>query len=111
MVTVGHNGAAEFDLTNLDESRVRLLKKVNIGYGCFALLIRDGKPVARGYNAPAPFRRHVGIPSWNVGPIDGCELQAGVGHLWPDKFDSHSAVEFALTRRRSPLLRGSRRGS
>lgn len=97
VVTVGHNGAAEFDLTRLDESRVRLLKKVNVGYGCFALLIRDGKPYPRGYNTSAPFRRHAGIPNRSVGPIDGCELQASFGHLWPDRLGSHSAVEFALT--------------
>jgi len=97
VVTVGHNGAAEFDLTHLDDSRVRLLKKVNLGYGCFALLMRDGKPYARGYNSSAPLRKHAGIPNRSVGPIDGCELQAGVGHLWPDRFGSHAAVEFALT--------------
>ena len=54
VVSVGHNGAAEFDLTHLDESRVRLLQKVNVGYGCFALLIRDGQPYARGYNTIRP---------------------------------------------------------
>lgn len=97
VVRVGHNGAAEFDLTHLDESLVRLLKSVNVGYGCFALRTRFGKPYPRGYATSAPFGRHAGIPNRNVGPIDGCELQASAGHLWPDKLDSHSAVEFALT--------------
>lgn len=97
VVRVGQNGAAEFDLTQLDQTRSQILRRGNVGYGCFALRTRFGKPYPRGYATSAPFRRHAAIPNRNVGPIDGCELQATAGHLWPDKHDSHSAVEFALT--------------
>jgi hypothetical protein len=30
-------------------------------------------------------------------PFDGCEIQGSYGHRWPDRNDSHSAVEVAFT--------------
>jgi hypothetical protein len=30
-------------------------------------------------------------------PVDGCEVQEGYGHVWPDPHGYHSAVEIAFT--------------
>lgn len=33
------------------------------------------------------------------GPMDGCEVQEGYGHVWPDPHGYHAAVEIAFTAR------------
>lgn len=96
-VTVGRNGVVLFDLTGLDEERREVLHG-RTGAGCFAIEYDQlgvwprELLVGRTYGSKIKLRlfgiRH---------PYDGCEIQAGYGHRWPDRLGSHSAVEIALT--------------
>ena len=53
-------------------------------------------PAAEGFSRrTAP---HVAIRASGIRtPFDGCEIQGGYGHRWPDKLDSHSAIEIPFT--------------
>jgi hypothetical protein len=98
-ITVGANGAALFDLAQLEPSIRRLLENHSAGFGCFRIATQYGATYARGYGISGRFADKVGARFNNLGPLDGCEIQGSYGHRWPDKLDSHSAVEFAFTPR------------
>ena len=55
----------------------------------------SGRPFARRCGRSAVIRSFGPLPR----PWDGCEIQGGYGHLWPDRNDSHSAVEIPLTKK------------
>ena len=98
-VRVGANGAAVFDSTGLEPQVRRVLENHSAGFGCFRIATQYGATYARGYNFGGRFADKVGVRFNNLGPLDGCEIQGSYGHRWPDKFDSHSAVELAFTKR------------
>jgi hypothetical protein len=95
-VTAGRNGVAVFDTSNATPN-VRGLIAGPINYSCFSFMRyhRDA-PAAAGFSrrtAPDAAIRAFGVRT----PFDGCEIQGGYGHRWPDKLDSHSAVEIPFT--------------
>lgn len=98
-VRVGANGAALFDSTGLEPERRRVLENRSAGFGCFRIATQYGATYARGYGFGGRFADKVGARFNNLGPLDGCDIQGSYGHRWPDKFGSHSAVEFAFTER------------
>lgn len=100
-ITVGANGAALFDSTQLEPQIRRLLENHSAGFGCFRIATQYGATYARGYNIAGRFADKVGVRFNNLGALDGCEIQGSYGHRWPDKLGSHSAVEFAFTERAS----------
>jgi hypothetical protein len=98
-VRVGANGAALFDSTRLEPRIRRVLENHSAGFGCFRIATQFGATYARGYGFGGRFAEKVGARFNNLGPLDGCDIQGSYGHRWPDKFGSHSAVEFAFTER------------
>jgi len=98
-VRVGANGAALFDSTQLEPQIRRVLENHSAGFGCFRIATQYGATYPRGYGISGRFADKVGARFNNLGPLDGCEIQGSYGHRWPDKFGSHSAVEFAFTER------------
>jgi len=93
-VVAGRNGVAVFRTTRPDPVRDELLSRGRVGLGCF----RFRRHEARGYTILAEFRNRSAIRLYGVGtPFDGCEIQGGYGHVWPDRLSSHSAVEVAFT--------------
>jgi hypothetical protein len=90
-VVVGANGVAEFRTSNP--------KYVHASWGCLKFMrYHQVVPFELG-TAPQTHRagriRLGGLPL----PVDGCEVQEGYGHVWPDPHGYHSAVEIAFTAR------------
>lgn len=93
-VTAGANGAVVFDASDADRRTAALLDNPRASYVCFAF--RDGEP--RGYGISGGYQPVVGVRYNGIDtPFDGCEIQGSYGHRWPDRNDSHSAVEIAFT--------------
>jgi hypothetical protein len=91
------NGAVTFDANALSASQARLLGRA-AGFGCFKLVREFGIFDVKGVSFPGRFARHASIRIWGMShPWDGCEIQGGYGHVWPDRNGSHSAVEIPLT--------------
>ena len=97
-VDIGSNGVVVFHLAGIT-SATRALISPTAGYGCFKFI---------PYHETAPYELTYGktttatvtIPDTGVKPpFDGCEIEGGYGHLWPDRNHSHAAVEIALTSR------------
>jgi hypothetical protein len=96
-VTVGHNGAVQFTQTGQTPILAELKGK-SVGYSCFRLTTEFGIFTVRGLGEGAKLAPKVGFMLNGVGrPVDGCELQSSIGHLWPDRLHNHAAVEIALT--------------
>ena len=94
----GRNGVVVFSAAGAEPDIAAALHRW-VSYGCFRLAPQpwDTESVlvlARRYQ-PRLALRIAGLPV----PFDGCEIQASYGHRWPDRFDSHSAVEVAFTER------------
>ncbi|HET8741424.1 MAG TPA: hypothetical protein VFM41_02285 [Gaiella sp.] len=97
-VSAGANGVVVFSATGAELDIAAALHRW-VSYGCFRLAPQpwDTESVlvlARRYQLRLALRI-AGLPV----PFDGCEIQASYGHRWPDRFDSHSAVEVAFTER------------
>jgi len=92
-ITAGRNGSVLFDATQIAPDR-RALLDGGITYACFELVTRGGVTEDRGLGQSARFQPTVGFRLFGVGtPLDGCEIEGGYGHRWPDKLDGHSAIE------------------
>jgi hypothetical protein len=96
-VVVGHNGAVHFTQTGSTPILRRLVGR-SAGFGCFRLTREFGIFTVRGTGDGGRFAARVGVDLHGVGtPVDGCEVQASVGHLWPDRLHDHAAVEIPLS--------------
>lgn len=99
-VTVGANRVAAFDLAGADATVRKLIASPGYSLACFKFI---------RYHEDAPFEiggERLGIARGNrialeglAAPYDGCEVEGGYGHTWPDRNGSHSAVEIAFTPR------------
>jgi hypothetical protein len=95
--TVGRNGVSVFDATQVEETRREVLHR-GVGVGCFRIehdqlgIWPREQTLWRRFGPTIKIRLY-GPPH----PYDGCEIQAGYGHRWPDRFGSHSAIEIPLT--------------
>jgi hypothetical protein len=96
-VTAGRNGVAVFDTRNATRDVRGLIAGRAPGYSCFSFMrYHRVAPAANGFTYTT--RPRVAIRTFGIRrPFDGCEIQAGYGHRWPDKLDSHSAVEVPFT--------------
>ena len=96
-IVAGRNGSVLFDSRQITPER-RALLDGGISYACFELVKRGGATQGRGLGQEARFQPTVGFRVFGIGtPFDGCEIQGGYGHRWPDKLGSHSAVEIPFT--------------
>jgi hypothetical protein len=90
-VVVGANGIAEFDTSD------PLLQKAS--WACFKFMrYHQVDPFGIGFEAQARHGNRVQLGSLR-GPFDGCDIQRGYGHTWPDPHGYHSAAEIAFTAR------------
>lgn len=97
-VAAGANGSALFDLTRLDPTLRPMLTRGGVGYTCYRLTREFGIFTVRSLSIPGKLAPTVGTSYHGIGtPFDGCELQGTYGHRWPDRFDSHTAVELPFT--------------
>lgn len=96
-VIAGHNGAVQFtEITS--KATLRRLIGHSAGYTCFRLTREFGIFTVRGAGQDGRFAPKVGWQLSGVGtPIDGCDIEASAGHLWPDRNGSHSVVEIPFT--------------
>ncbi len=97
-ISAGANGVVVFSAAGAEPDIAAALHRW-VSYGCFRVAPQpwDTESVlvlARRYQLRLALRI-AGLPV----PFDGCEIQASYGHRWPDRFDSHSAVEVAFTER------------
>jgi hypothetical protein len=87
-VVVGANGVAEF---HTSDPKLR-----RSAWGCFQFM---------QYHRVVPFGANFGphgsrIELWGLTPpVDGCEVERGNGHVWPDPQGYHAAAEIAFTPR------------
>jgi hypothetical protein len=96
-VVVGHNGAVQFTQAAktpiLDE-----LAGQSVGFNCFRLTKEFGIFTVRGFGEEGRLAQRVGFDLNGVGrPVDGCEVQASIGHVWPDRLHDRAAAEIPLT--------------
>ena len=89
-----------FDTKHASAAVRHLIGGKGAGYGCF----RFEAPYHRDVPAELLFARQTlrgnAIRIFGLArPYDGCEVEGGYGHTWPDRNHSHSAVEIALTPR------------
>ena len=96
-VVVGHNGAAQFTQTGTTPILSGLAGH-NVGFSCFRLTREFGIFTVRGLGQWGRLAAKVGFLLSGVGtPVDGCEVQASIGRLWPDRLRDRAAVEIPLT--------------
>jgi hypothetical protein len=96
-IVVGSNGAAQFTRLAITPENVRL-KLQFLQYSCFHLTTEFGIFTVQSYGSGGPFAQSAGLNLSGVGrPVDGCQIGAANGHLWPDANGSHTPVELALT--------------
>lgn len=99
-VVAGANGAVQFTQQS-QTATTRALDGRGMGIGCFRLTREFGIFTVRELTyGERLFRsgRPMGFRLHGVGtPFDGCEIEGGAGHLWPDANHSHSAVEVPFT--------------
>jgi hypothetical protein len=93
---VGANGQVRLTTSRLPDQVARLLTG-QVSISCFRLTHEYGIFTVRGDGTSGRFSDSIGFGLNNVGRVDGCEIETGRGHRWPDKLDSHSPVEIALT--------------
>lgn len=98
-VTAGRNGVAVFDTSNATPSVRELIAGRAVNYACFSYMrYHQDAPAELGFSRTT--RPHVAIRTFGLRtPFDGCEIQGTYGHTWPDRNESHSAVEIAFTAR------------
>ena len=97
-VVAGHNGSVQFTQTGTTPILRRLVGQ-SAGFSCFRLTREFGIFSVRGLGDGGRFAPSVGVQLHGVGtPLDGCEVQASIGHTWPDPLGDHAAVEVAFTR-------------
>jgi hypothetical protein len=97
-VRADKQGNVRFQIGALPATIRRLLAGQGVSYGCFRLTREFGIFTVRGFGVSGALRPSVGLRFATVGtPFDGCELQGGYGHTWPDPLRSHSAAEIAFT--------------
>jgi hypothetical protein len=96
-VVVGHNGAVQF--TQIGETPIlKELVGQSAGFSCFRLTKEFGIFTVRGLGQGGRFAPRVGFELNGVGrPVDGCEVQASIGHTWPDRLHNRAAAEIPLT--------------
>jgi hypothetical protein len=96
-VVVGHNGAVQF--TQIGETPILTeLVGQSAGFGCFRLTKEFGIFTVRSLSQEGKFAPKVGFELNGVGaPVDGCEVQASIGRIWPDRLHNRAAVEIPLT--------------
>jgi len=96
-VTAGRNGVAVFDTSNATPNVQGLIAGRAVNYACFSFMRyhRDA-PAELGSSLTSRPRVAVRVSGVST-PFDGCEIQGVYGHRWPDKLDSHSAIEIPFT--------------
>lgn len=98
-VTAGRNGVAVFDTSGATPYVRKLIAGRQVTYACFSYMrYHQDAPAELGFSRttlPRVAIRTFGLRT----PFDGCEIQGGYGHRWPDRNRSHSAVEIAFTER------------
>jgi hypothetical protein len=96
-VTAGRNGVAVFDTSNATPTVRELIGGRAVNYACFSFMrYHQEAPAELGFSRTT--RPRVAIRTFGLRrPFDGCEIQGGYGHRWPDKLDSHSAIEIPFT--------------
>lgn len=98
-VVVGHNGSVQFTQTG-ETPILKELAGKSAGFSCFRLTTEFGIFTARSLGQGGRFAPRVGFVLGGVGtPVDGCEVQASIGHTWPDRLHDRAAVEIPLTSR------------
>jgi hypothetical protein len=96
-VTVGRNGVVVFEAESIDPSRRDVLEG-SVGVGCFTIEHDQLGIWPRELLIWRRYGPRIKVRLFGVRhPYDGCEIQAGYGHRWPDRLGSHSAVEIPLT--------------
>jgi hypothetical protein len=97
-VVAGANGVVVFQAHEPSAFVERLLGQ-SAGYGCFKLVREFGIFDTKGVYFGGRFARSAVIRMFGSlpHPWDGCEIQGGYGHVWPDRNKSHSAVEIPFT--------------
>jgi hypothetical protein len=96
-VVAGHNGSVQFTQTGTTPI-LRQLVGQSAGFGCFRLTKEFGIFTVRDTGQEGRFASRVAFQLNHVGaPLDGCEVQASIGHRWPDVLGNHAAVEIPLT--------------
>jgi hypothetical protein len=97
-VVVGGNGLVAFDLSGATAAARDLIGTRGISYGCVKRLPFHPEPTSLGtYYAATTGRAVIRLGGNFAPPFLACEIQGGYGHTWPDRNQSHSAVEIALT--------------
>jgi hypothetical protein len=96
-VVAGHNGSVQFTQTGTTPILKQLVGQ-SAGFNCFRLTKEFGIFTVRGLGQEGRFANRIGYQLNGVGtPLDGCEVQASIGHRWPDQFGNHAAVEIPLS--------------
>jgi hypothetical protein len=96
-VVAGHNGSVQFTQTGTTPILKQLVGQ-SAGFGCFRLTKEFGIFTVRSLGQEGRFASRVAFQLNGVGtPLDGCEVQASIGHRWPDVLANHAAVEIPLT--------------
>jgi hypothetical protein len=96
-VTVGRNGVAVFDAAHVEATRREVLHG-GVSAGCFRIEYDQAGIWPRVQTMWIRFGPAIKVRLFGPrSPYDGCEIQAGYGHRWPDRFRSQSAVEIPLT--------------
>jgi hypothetical protein len=90
-VVVGANGIAEFQTAD------PLLQKGS--WACLKFIrYHQVDPFELGFEAQARHGDRISLNGLKA-PVDGCEVQEGYGHVWPDPHGYHGAAEIAFTAR------------
>jgi hypothetical protein len=98
-VVAGANGAVRLTARGIPHRIAKLLAG-RVFIDCFRLTREFGLFTVLSDGVDGAFAGSIGFTLRNVGrPLDGCEIDGGAGHRWPDSLGSHSPVEIALTAR------------
>ena len=98
-VVAGANGAVQLTAHDVPRQIEKLLGG-RVSISCFRLTREFGLFTVLSDNVDGAFADSIGFSLRNVGrPLDGCEVDGGGGHRWPDALGSHSPVEIPLTAR------------
>jgi hypothetical protein len=96
-VVAGHNGVVVFDISGATPKVRALIGRRAVSYGCYRRLPYHSEPVGLGHYYRVAFNRVRVRMAGLAPPYDGCDIQGSYGHTWPDRNNSHSAVEVAFT--------------
>jgi hypothetical protein len=96
-VVVGHNGSVQFTKVGQTPILAELAGR-SVIYDCFRLTREFGIFTVRGAGVDGALAPTVGLALSGVGtPVDGCDVEAPIGHTWPDRLRNHAAAEIPLT--------------